>query len=64
MKTERSSIMRKDGANVKMKVDTTELDEVLQKVRELKETIYVIDGLISELEEAEINIEIKAEVGD
>lgn len=54
----------KDKVNVKMKVNTTELDEVLQKVRELKETIYVIDGLISELEEAKINIEIKAEVED
>lgn len=56
--------MRKDGVNVKMKVDTSELDGVLQKVKELKEAIYVIDGLLSELEEAEINIEIKAEVED
>lgn len=56
--------MRKDGVNVKMKVDTSELDDVLQKVRDLKEAIYVVDGLLSELEEAEILIEIKAEVED
>ena len=56
--------MRKDGVNVKMKVDTSELDDVLQKVKELKEAIYVIDGLLSELEESEINIAIKAEVED
>ena len=56
--------MRKDGVNVKMKVDTSELDDVLQKVKELKEAIYVIDGLLSELEEAEINIKVKAEVED
>ena len=35
--------------NVKLNVDTTELDEVIEKTEQLKDTLLVVRGLIKEL---------------
>ena len=38
--------------NVKLNVDTTQLDEVIEKAKQLKETLWVVNGLIEELTDA------------
>ena len=35
--------------NVKLNVDTTQLDEVIEKAKQLKETLWVVNSLIEEL---------------
>ena len=35
--------------NVKLNVDTTQLDEVIEKTEQLKDTLLVVRGLIKEL---------------
>ena len=35
--------------NVKLNVDTTQLDEVIEKAKQLKEALWVVNGLIEEL---------------
>ena len=44
--------------NVKLNVDTTQLDEVIEKAKQLKETLWVVNGLLEELAD-ENTIEIK-----
>ena len=46
--------------NVKVNVDSSQLDEVIEKAKQLKETIWVVNGLIEELTDTntvEITIE-------
>ena len=38
--------------NVKLNVDTTQIDEVIEKAKQLKETLWVVNGLIEELTDA------------
>lgn len=50
-------------AEVKVKVDSTELDEVLAKVKELKEALWTVNGLLGELTDLEpIEIKLNTEV--
>ena len=44
--------------NVKLNVDTRQLDEGIEKAKQLKETLWVVNGLLEELAD-ENTIEIK-----
>ena len=44
--------------NVKVNVDSTQLDEVIEKAKQLKETLWVVNGLLEELADKN-TIEIK-----
>ena len=47
--------------NVKLNVDTTQLDEVIEKAKQLKETLWVVNGLMEELAGAN-NANVTAEL--
>ena len=44
--------------NIKVNVDSSQLDEVIEKAKQLKETLWVVNGLLEELAD-ENTIEIK-----
>ena len=50
--------MAKHEADVKLNVDTTQLDEVIEKAKQLEEDLWVVNGLLEELAD-ENTIEIK-----
>ena len=47
--------------NVKLNVDTTQLDEVIEKAKQLEEALWVVNGLIEELTE-ENTVEIAIDI--
>ena len=53
--------MAEHEINAKLNIDTTELDDVIEKVKQLKESLWVVNGLIEELTDAN-TVDIRAEL--
>ena len=53
--------MAKHEADVKLNIDTTQLDEVIEKAKQLEEALWVVNGLIEELTE-ENTVEIAIDI--